>query len=90
MKRICEVFRSPRKPEMYLYVDKAAGYRDLPEALLSQFGEPESVMTLLLTPERRLSRADAADVLQQIEQQGFYLQMPPTQEELMRRDGAGD
>lgn len=90
MKRICEVFRSPRKPEMYLYVDKAAGYAELPEALLRQFGEPEPVMTLLLTPERKLARADAAAVLQQIELQGFYLQMPPTQEELLRRDGSGD
>ena len=90
MKRLCEVFRSPRKPEMYLYVDKSQGYRDLPELLLNQFGEPEPVMTLLLTPERKLARADAAEVLQQIESQGFYLQMPPTREELLRRDGADD
>ena len=90
MKRLIEVFRSPRKTEMYLYVDKAAGYKELPDALLKQFGEPESVMTLVLTPERKLARADAAEVLQQIEAQGFFLQMPPTQDELLRRDGAGD
>ena len=90
MKRLIEVFRSPRKAEMYLYVDKAAGYKELPDALLNQFGDPESVMTLVLTPERKLARADAAEVLQQIEAQGFYLQMPPTQDELLRRDGAGD
>ena len=90
MKRLIEVFRSPRKAEMYLYVDKAAGYKELPDALLKQFGEPESVMTLVLTPERKLARADAAEVLQQIEAQGFYLQMPPTHDELLRRDGAGD
>ena len=90
MKRLIEVFRSPRKAEMYLYVDKAAGYKELPDALLNQFGEPEPVMTLVLTPERKLARADAAEVLQQIEAQGFYLQMPPTQDELLRRDGAGD
>ena len=90
MKRLIEVFRSPRKAEMYLYVDKAAGYKELPDALLNQFGEPEPVMTLVLTPERKLARADAAEVLQQIEAQGFFLQMPPTQDELLRRDGAGD
>ncbi len=90
MKRLIEVFRSPRKAETYLYVDKAAGYKELPDALLKQFGEPESVMTLVLTPERKLARADAAEVLQQIEAQGFYLQMPPTHDELLQRDGAGD
>ncbi len=90
MKRLIEVFRSPRKAEMYLYVDKAAGYKELPDALLNQFGDPESVMTLVLTPERKLARADAAEVLQQFEAQGFFLQMPPTHDELLRRDGAGE
>ena len=90
MRRLCEVFRSPRKAEMYLYVDKAAGYKDLPEALLAQFGEPEPVMTLLLTPDKRLARVDAAEVLARIESQGFYLQMPPTEAELRRRDGNRD
>lgn len=90
MKRICEVFRSPRKAEMYLYVDKAAGYKDLPETLLAQFGEPESVMTLLLTSDKHLARADAAEVLAKIESQGFYLQMPPTEAELRRRDACRD
>ncbi len=87
MKRLCQVYRSPRKEEMYLYVDKANGLQDVPEALLGQFGEPEEVMTILLAPERKLARADVSEVLEKIEQQGFYLQMPPTAAELLRRDG---
>ncbi len=79
MKRLCEVFRSPRREGMYLYVDKQQGIGDLPEALLRTFGTPQSVMTLVLTPERKLARADAAAVLGAIEEQGFYLQMPPTE-----------
>ena len=55
-----------------------------------QFGEPEEVMSLLLDAERRLARADAAEVLQLIARQGFYLQMPPTAAELLRRDGQGE
>jgi uncharacterized protein YcgL (UPF0745 family) len=85
--RLCQIYRSPRREETYLYVDKARGLDDVPEALLRQFGEPEPVMTLLLSPGRKLARADAAEVLAQIEKQGFYLQMPPTAEELLRRDG---
>ena len=64
---------------MYLYVDKQQGLKDLPEPLLKTFGTPESVMTLLLSPDRKLARADAAAVLESIETQGFYLQMPPSE-----------
>ena len=61
MKRLVEIFRSPRKQEMYLYVDKHSGCAEVPDVLLTQFGEPEWVMTLLLTPQRKLARADADD-----------------------------
>lgn len=90
MKLICEVFRSPRKQEMYLYVEKSRGLADVPDSLLTQFGEPESVMTLLLTPERRLARVDVAEVLARIEAQGFFLQMPPTPDQLRRREAADE
>lgn len=86
MKQLIEIFRSSRKEEMYLYVQKAKGLVDVPEPLMKQFGEPHSVMTLLLEPEKKLARANAAEVLQKIEEQGFYLQMPPTAEELLRRE----
>ncbi|TGD73571.1 YcgL domain-containing protein [Mangrovimicrobium sediminis] len=90
MKRLVEIFRSSRKDEMYLYVDRARGLADVPEPLLQQFGEPTSVMSLMLEPARKLARADAAEVLAKIEAQGFYLQMPPTAEELLRRERAGE
>ncbi|MEP1595585.1 MAG: YcgL domain-containing protein, partial [Halieaceae bacterium] len=57
-------------------------------SLLAQFGEPESVMTLLLTADRKLARASAAEVLTSIEEKGFFLQMPPTPAELLSRERA--
>jgi len=91
MNRIhCQIYRSSRKPETYLYVEKSRGLEDVPEALMQQFGEPEEVMSLLLDVGRRLARADAVEVLQLIAEQGFYLQMPPTAAELLRRDGQGE
>ena len=90
MRRLIEIFRSSRKEEMYLYVDKAQGLEKVPEVLLKQFGEPQPAMTLLLTPDKKLARANAAEVLDKIESEGFYLQMPPTPAELLRRDGTGD
>ena len=80
--RICEVFRSPRREGMYLYVDKAEGLARVPEHLRQVFGEPESALVLHLKPERKLARADAADVLAALEDPGFYLQMPPASDEI--------
>ena len=88
MKLLCQVFKSSRKQEMYLYVDKARGLVDVPEVLMTQFGEPQAVMILLLDSQRKLARADTAEVLADIDEKGFYLQMPPTAAELLRRDGS--
>ena len=90
MKVLCQVFRSSRKEEMYLYVEKAKGLSDVPASLLAQFGEPVEVMTLLLDPQRKLARAAATDVLQSIVDRGFYLQMPPSAAELQQRNRASE
>lgn len=89
MKLICQVYKSPNEQEMYLYVDKARGLDDIPEALLSRFGEPEALMVLVLTPGKKLARADVTEVMSKIAEHGFYLQMPPTVAELLSRDGHG-
>ena len=88
MSLLCEIFRSSRKQEMYLYVEKSRGLQDVPEQLMTQFGAPTSVMILQLTAERKLARADTATVLASIREQGYYLQMPPTATELLARDGS--
>lgn len=78
--RLVQAFRSPREEGMYLYVDKKEGLARVPEALLARFGKPESALLLMLTAEHKLARADAAKVLAAIQQQGFYLQLPPEQD----------
>jgi hypothetical protein len=75
---------------MYLYVEKSQGLEDIPESLMAQFGEPTPVMVLELTPEKKLARADTPTVIACIEDQGFYLQMPPTMAELLAREGERD
>jgi uncharacterized protein YcgL (UPF0745 family) len=77
---LCEVFGSSRREGMYLYVARAEGLERVPEALREQFGEPRSVLTLLLSPERQLARVSGSRVLQAIAAQGYFLQMPPQPE----------
>ena len=62
---------------MYLFVDRDYPLEELPEGLLAGFGKPELALNLVLTPERRLARADAATVLAALDEQGYYLQLPP-------------
>lgn len=85
---LVSIFRSPRRAEMYLYLPRPAQFDQLPEALQTQFGEPEHVMDLLLTPERRLARVDVVRVLNGIIEQGFYLQLPPSSASLANWQGA--
>lgn len=81
MKRICSIYKSPRKNEMYLYVDKREALTRVPEALLAAFGAPLHAFDLVLSPERKLAREDIHKVLENIEKQGYHLQMPPAEEE---------
>ncbi|MDM1707004.1 YcgL domain-containing protein [Thiopseudomonas alkaliphila] len=81
MKIICSIYQSSKKPGMYLYVPKADELNKVPEALLSLFGRPKFCFSLLLTPEKQLAREDITQVLENLKQQGFHLQMPPPEEE---------
>ncbi|MFT5419469.1 MAG: hypothetical protein ACI9D5_000209 [Candidatus Endobugula sp.] len=78
MKRICSIYRCAKKEGMYIYVDKKTGFEGIPEALMRQMGKTELAMTLLITPEKKLARVKAIEVLAAIDAQGFYLQMPPS------------
>jgi uncharacterized protein YcgL (UPF0745 family) len=80
---ICDIYKSPRKDEMYLYVRKAEGLTRVPPALLEMFGRPRHYVTLRLTPERKLARAEAPKILADLAEKGFYLQMPPAREDYM-------
>lgn len=94
MKRICSIYKSPRKNEMYLYVLKSEALERVPENLLLAFGRPQHAFDLVLTPERTLAREDIHLVLENLDKQGYHLQMPPAEdeyiehlpEELLRRN----
>lgn len=68
---------------MYVYLDRKEKPEDLPEALKQMFGEPQHVLDMVLTQDKFLARADAKKVLEDIEEKGFYLQMPPGEGEVI-------
>jgi len=83
MKRLCTVYKSTKKDETYLYTDRLEGLKRVPKELLEIFGTPKEVMALLLTEDKVLGRADAKSVLEDIENKGFFLQMPPPREDYL-------
>lgn len=82
-KVLCDVYKSRKKEETYLYVGRKDGLTRVPEELLTMFGKPELAMTMMLSADKALARADAAKVLKEIDDKGFYLQMPPPRETYM-------
>jgi len=76
----CTVFRSSLKDFTYIYLLAGQDFDDLPDTLRELFGEPEIVMDLELTPERKLAYADINQVMQDLSEQGYYLQMPPKED----------
>ena len=78
---LCSIYRSPKREGMYLYVRRDQDLRELPEALMKVFGAPAHSMDILLSEDKKLARVEAANVMAQIRQQGFFLQMPPPETE---------
>lgn len=74
----CAIYKSNKKADTYLYVQEEGDFSRVPPDLLSLLGRLDLVMTLELTPDRTLARADPEQVRQQLETPGYYLQLPPS------------
>lgn len=80
---LCAVYKSPKKAETFLYIEKKDDFSPVPAALMEAFGRPQLVMLVPLS-KRQLANADSAKVMDDIRKQGFYLQIPPPQEDLLK------
>ncbi|PWK49221.1 YcgL domain-containing protein [Pleionea mediterranea] len=73
------VYRSPKRSEMYLYLMERDNFDAVPESLLKAFGTPEFALHVNLEKRETLARENINEVRQQLKEQGFFLQMPPSQ-----------
>ena len=71
----CTVFRSSRKDFTYIYLLKGQVLEDLPVALSKVFGDPEFVMDLELTANRKLAYEDINEVMKNLADQGYHLKL---------------
>lgn len=81
---LCAVYKSPKKAHTYLFVKKRDDFSAVPEALKAMFGTPTLVTVVNLATKTKLALADITKVKENLVSQGFYLQLPPPQEDLLK------
>lgn len=81
----CVIYRSAKRDQTYLYVEKKDDFSRVPAELLSSFGTPQLTMLLPLDGRKQLVGADLEKVKQALTNQGYYLQLPPPTENLLKK-----
>ncbi|MBD1575533.1 MULTISPECIES: YcgL domain-containing protein [Vibrio] len=73
---LCSVYKSGKKEGMYLYISKKDDFSSVPETLMQMFGTPKFVMVMKMEG-RKLATVDIEKVKQSLQDDGFFLQLPP-------------
>ncbi len=76
----CAVYRSNKKEFTYLYLPEDDDFSRVPDSLRKLIEPLERVLEVDLADRRTLAQEDPAIVLEQIKEQGWFLQMPKTEE----------
>ncbi|GMM84204.1 YcgL domain-containing protein [Pseudoalteromonas sp. MTN2-4] len=77
------VYKSSKRADTYLYIEKRDDFSKIPEPLMGMFGTPIYVMMFDLSKRERLGVADIVLVQSELTEKGFYLQLPPKEENLL-------
>ncbi len=78
------VYKSSKKAETYLYVPKRDDFSSVPKALMDTFGNAIFVMLFPLQKRNKLAQVDIEKLKSELNEKGFYLQIPPPQENLLK------
>lgn len=81
---LCVIYKSPKKEQTYLFVEKRDDFSRVPDALMSMFGTPILVTIINLATKDKLGFADLGRVKENLSKEGFYLQLPPPKEDLLK------
>jgi len=73
----CHVYASIRKAETYLWLDDPKRLEELPDALRTLLGELRFVLELELHRDRVLPHQETGQVLDNLQDRGWHLQLPP-------------
>jgi hypothetical protein len=76
----CAIYKSLSKQDTYLYMAVKDDFSGIPKNLLKLIGEPVHVMDLELHSDCRLAQEDIVEVLHNLQERGWHLQMPRREE----------
>ncbi len=82
----CHVYRSKYKTGMYIYLTEKDDFEKIPEELRRRVGRLEFSFSFTLTESRKLMRYDTLEVIKQLQDSGFFLQMPPPETNFLDLD----
>ncbi|WP_046005218.1 YcgL domain-containing protein [Pseudoalteromonas rubra] len=80
---LAAVYKSSKKADTYLFIEKRDDFGKVPDPLMATFGTPIFVIIVDLAKRTKLGVADLSNVKQKLIDDGFYLQLPPPQENLL-------
>ena len=78
------VYKSSKQEQTYLYVGAEDCFDDVPEGLITLLGDLQFVLVVELHEDRRLAQVDAKDVMERLQENGYFLQMPPPKDGISR------
>jgi len=85
---LCVIYKSAKKEQTYLFVKTRDDFSAVPEPLMLTFGTPTLVTLTNLATKEKLAFADLEKVKASLNEQGYYLQLPPPPEDLLKQHKA--
>lgn len=82
---LCAIYKSAKKAQTYLFVKTRDDFSSVPEPLMAMFGTPTLVTLTNLATKTKLAFADLDKVKINLNEEGFYLQLPPPPENLLKQ-----
>lgn len=81
---LCAIYKSSKKQDTYLYVPGRDDFSKVPAPLMQTFGTPVFLMIMPLKKDRALAIVDMEKLRHELTLNGFYLQLPPPPENLLK------
>lgn len=81
--KLCAVYKSPKKADTYLYIEKRDDFSGVPEALIQTFGTPQYLTVIPLLKYEHIANISRSSFIDKIKKDGFYLQLPPKEKSLL-------
>ena len=86
----CFIYRSLKKKGLYVYLPEKGDFSAIPDNIKKSLGDLEFSFDLEIHKDRKMARENPTDVINNINNNGFHLQMPVDIEEILASISRGE